>query len=80
MIVTYKGQVKGHMVELPAEAEVPDGAEVIVVLADEKEKLEDLAWAALAAETWAEDWSSAEDQVYDNWRQRYGVSKKKPAR
>lgn len=34
---------------------------------------EDMAWTALSEQTFAEDWDSEEDTVYDNWRELYGV-------
>lgn len=30
-------------------------------------------WAALSEQSFAEDWDSEEDAVYDNWRELYGV-------
>jgi excisionase family DNA binding protein len=31
------------------------------------------AWTALSEQSFAEDWDSEEDAVYDNWRELYGV-------
>ncbi|MBM4046937.1 MAG: hypothetical protein FJ279_17675 [Planctomycetes bacterium] len=56
MPLTYKGLVRGNVVELPVEAHLPDGKEVFIVVPDKGESAEDAAWAALAAETWEEDW------------------------
>lgn len=36
-------------------------------------KDEDMAWTALSEQSFAEDWDSEEDAVYDNWRELYGV-------
>jgi excisionase family DNA binding protein len=33
----------------------------------------DMAWTALSERSFAEDWNSEEDAVYDNWRELYGV-------
>ena len=30
-------------------------------------------WAAMSHDAFAKDWASAEDAVYDNWRELYGV-------
>ncbi len=34
---------------------------------------EDMAWTALSEQSFAEDWDSEEDAVYDNWRELYGI-------
>lgn len=36
-------------------------------------KNDDMAWTALSEQSFAEDWESEEDAVYDNWRELYGV-------
>lgn len=36
-------------------------------------KDDDMAWTALSELSFAEDWDSEEDAVYDNWRELYGV-------
>jgi hypothetical protein len=35
---------------------------------------EETEWAAMSLSTLQRDWDNAEDAVYDNWRERYGVS------
>ena len=34
---------------------------------------DDMAWTALSEQSFAQDWDSEEDAVYDNWRELYGV-------
>jgi hypothetical protein len=43
------------------------------LLKEEKEKEED--WDKLAITSFAEDWDNEKDAIYDNWRERYHVSK-----
>ena len=68
MAVAYQGVVRGNIVELPPDAQLPDGAEVTVVVGTE-----DAAWLALAESTFARDWNNDLDAAYDDWKERYGV-------
>ena len=70
MAVTYPGIVRGNVVELPPDARLPEGSEVVVVAASE-----DVAWLKLAESTFAQDWDNEQDAAYNNWRERYGVSR-----
>ena len=70
MAVSYPGIVKGNTVELPPDVKLPEGAAVTVVVA-----AEDAAWLDLAESTFAADWDNELDAEYDNWEQRYGVSR-----
>lgn len=64
MVETYRGIVKEGVVILPEEAQLPDGIEVaVVVLPIEGESPEDLAWAALSADAWAQDWVEEDNEL-----------------
>jgi len=57
MAETYKGIVKKGVVTLPKGVHLPDGLEVVVVvMPPSSESPEDLAWEALSAEAWEQDW------------------------
>lgn len=34
---------------------------------------EEADWAAMSLSTFQRDWDNAEDAIYDNWRELYGV-------
>jgi hypothetical protein len=34
---------------------------------------EEADWVAMSLSTFQRDWDNAEDAIYDNWRERYGV-------
>jgi len=34
---------------------------------------EETDWAAMSLSTFQRDWDNAEDAIYDNWRELYGV-------
>lgn len=57
MPLTYKGTVKGNVVELPIEARLRDGSQVLVVAPDMTQSKEEEAWSALSAEAWEQDWT-----------------------
>lgn len=73
MLETYRGIVKGNVVELPPDVQLPQGAEVIIVVGDLDQSREGLWWMRLAESTSAKDWDNEFDAAYDNWREIYGV-------
>jgi len=42
------------------------------VLADEQDN--ETNWSAMSLDTFQRDWDNAEDAIYDNWKELYGVS------
>ena len=68
MAVTYQGVVRGNVVELPPEAQLPDGSEVVVVVGSE-----DAAWLKLAESTFARDWNNDLDAAYNSWSERLAL-------
>jgi hypothetical protein len=34
---------------------------------------EETDWSAMSLDTFQRDWDNAEDSIYDNWRELYGV-------
>jgi len=69
-VLRLKGIVRNGVVVPVEEVTLPEGAIVEIVVAEETE------WSLLSHQAFAEDWESEEDSVYDNWRERYGVSEK----
>ncbi len=65
----YKGIVRNGVVVPIGEFQLPEGTLVDIVVS------EDAEWAMLSHKSFAEDWESEEDSIYDNWREHYGVSK-----
>jgi hypothetical protein len=64
MAETYKGIAKAGVVVLPEGVQLADGLEVaVVVLPAAGESLEDLAWSALSAEAWAQDWVEEDSEL-----------------
>ena len=61
MAVAYQGVVKGNVVELPPDVRLPDGSEVMVIVASE-----DAAWLKLAESTFARDWDNELDASYND--------------
>lgn len=41
------------------------------VLADEPD--DETNWSAMSLDTFQRDWDNAEDAIYDNWKELYGV-------
>jgi predicted DNA-binding antitoxin AbrB/MazE fold protein len=66
----FKGVVRNGVIVPIEKVSLPEGAVVDVVIAGED------SWSLLSHKAFAEDWESEEDSVYDNWRERYGVSEK----
>ena len=60
MSVAYQGVVRGNVVELPPDVQLPEGAEVMVVVASE-----DIGWLTLAESTFAQDWDNELDATYN---------------
>mgnify|MGYP001571848859 FL=1 len=56
MAVICEGIVRGDTIQLPRGVSMPEGARVFIRLAAGDQAPEDIGWAALAAEAWAEDW------------------------
>jgi len=69
-VLRLKGIVRNGVVVPMEEVALPEGAIVEIVVAEETE------WSLLSHQAFAEDWESEEDSVYDNWRERYGVSER----
>jgi len=65
----YKGIVRNGVVVPIGDLPLPEGTVVDIVIS------EDAEWAMLSHRSFAEDWESEEDSIYDNWREHYGVSK-----
>lgn len=66
--VRYKGVVRNGVIVPLEDIALPEGMVVEIVVSEEDE------WAMLSHPAFAEDWESDEDSVYDDWRERYGVS------
>jgi hypothetical protein len=64
MAETYKGIVKEGVVVLSEGVQLTDGLEAaVVVLPAGGESVEDVAWAALSAEAWAQDWVEEDSEL-----------------
>ena len=65
--VRFKGIVRDGVIVPVEGVSLPEGAVVDIVVSEEA------AWSLLSYESFAEDWESEEDSIYDNWREHYGV-------
>lgn len=64
----YKGIVRNGLIVPIGEFALPDGTIVDITVS------EDAEWAMMSHQSFAEDWESEEDSIYDNWREHYGIS------
>ncbi|MFN4179789.1 MAG: hypothetical protein ACK4I8_05715 [Armatimonadota bacterium] len=69
----YKDIVRNGVVVPIGEFQLPEGTLVDIVVS------EDAEWSMLSHQSFAEDWESEEDSIYDEWREHYGVSKESSA-
>ena len=73
MAITCHGVVRGNVVELPPDVQLPDGAEVTVVIGSD-----DDAWLKLAEATFARDWDNELDVAYNDWSEQCRAKAPKP--
>jgi hypothetical protein len=63
MATTYRGIVKNNTVTFHADIQLPDGAEVVVVVPEAEEESAEVAWEALSAEAWVQDWVEKDSEL-----------------
>ena len=64
MATTYRGVVKDNVVMFSEAVCLPDGIEVMVVVPKGDEEFsEEVAWEALSAEAWAQDWVERDSEL-----------------
>lgn len=74
-MIRVKGRYRNQSLELDKPLALADGTEVDVDvhLAEQTRDVEHRRWVELGMERVEEEWESAEDAVYDDWKRLYGV-------
>jgi hypothetical protein len=71
-MIRVKGRYRNQVLELDQPLQLPEGAEVEVVIltAEETEKE---WWSEVGMSRLEEEWGNLSDAVYDDWKKPYGV-------
>jgi hypothetical protein len=73
-MIRAKGRYFKQKVELNVPLAIPDGAEVELEIHLKDTECEQKAdWAEFGMSRLEEEWDNAEDAIYDDWRNLYGV-------
>jgi predicted DNA-binding antitoxin AbrB/MazE fold protein len=71
-MIRVKGRYRNQAVELDQPLELPEGAEVEVVIYS-AEEAEREGWSELGMSRLEVEWDNPQDAIYDDWKRLYGA-------